>query len=565
VYLGGAGLARGYLNHPDWTAERFIPSGLSSAPGSRLYRSGDLGRYRPNAGIEYLGRADDQVKIRGFRVEPGEIESLLAAEPSVRHAVVIARREEPNDTRLLAYVVPETGSLPTAGSLRTALTEKLPDYMVPSAFVFLESLPITTNGKFDKTSLPAPGHARPDLIEAFAPPSTGEESILARVWGEVLCLERVGVNDNFFALGGDSIRSIQVKASAEQNGLSFRLEDIFLHQTIRGLARVVKGVENNGGAKQHGRPFALVGERDRSIIPQDIAEAYPVARLQAQMLLYNDDGASSTYHDVFSFHVRCRLDLRALGEAAQRILDRHAVLRTGFDLTSYSAPLQLVHEQVDAVLGVDDLIHLTPEEQERELGRWIEDEVRREFDRTRPPLIRFHVHPRGENSFQFSTSFHHAILDGWSHASLLTELFQRYLSLLDKGTYPVSPRPIVSYGDFVALEQEAIDCSEHKRYWMEKLKGAGVTVLPRRAGGLTPEGPSALRGRTETIQLSDECDEKIGRLAETLGVPLKSILLASHLTVLSRLARQQDVVTGLICNGRPERLDGDRVLGLFLT
>jgi amino acid adenylation domain-containing protein len=565
VYVGGAGLARGYLNHSDLTAERFIPSGLSSAPGSRLYTSGDLGRYRTNAGIEYLGRSDDQVKIRGFRVEPGEIESLLVAELSVRQAVVIARREEPGDTRLVAYVVPETGSLPTAGSLRSALTEKLPDYMVPYAFVFLESLPITANGKLDKTGLPAPGHARPDLVEAFAPPSTGEESILAQVWGEVLCLERVGVNDNFFALGGDSIRSMRVKASAEQKGLSFRLEDIFLHQTIRGLARVVKAVENNGGHKRRGHPFALVGERDRGIVPQDIGDAYPLARLQAQMLLYNNNGASSTYHDVFSFHVRCRLDLRTLGEAAQQILDRHAVLRTGFDLTSFTEPLQLVHKKVDAVLEIHDLAHLTPQEQERELRRWREGEVKRAFDWTRPPLIRFYVHLRGENEFQFSTSFHHAILDGWSHASLLTELFQRYLSLLDKGNYPVSPSPIVSYSDFVSLEQEAIDCPESKLYWMEKLEGADMTVLPRRAGGLAPESRSALRGLTETIQLTDECDEKIGPLAETLGVPLKSILLASHLTVLSRLARQSDVVTGLICNGRPERAGGDRVLGLFLN
>jgi acyl carrier protein len=210
VYLGGAGLARGYLRRPALTAEKFIPNPFATKPGARLYRTGDLARYLPDGNIQYLGRMDHQVKIRGFRIELGEIEAALAEHPIVRDVVVVMREDTPEDKRLVAYVVLNKEIASPADELRGKLKDKLPSFMIPSSFIFLEAMPLTSNGKIDRKALPAPDHSRPDISEAFAAPRTPIEEMMATIWSEIMEIENVGIHDNFFSLGGHSLLATQV-------------------------------------------------------------------------------------------------------------------------------------------------------------------------------------------------------------------------------------------------------------------------------------------------------------------------------------------------------------------
>jgi acyl-coenzyme A synthetase/AMP-(fatty) acid ligase len=245
LHIGGAGLARGYLNRTDLTAEKFIPDPFSTEAGARLYKTGDLARYLVDGNIEFLGRIDSQVKIRGFRIEPGEIEAVLGQHDAVGQAVVLAREDTPYDSsaavitgkRLVAYVVPSRGRAPTSNELRNFLRGKLPEYMLPSAFVFLDSWPLTPNGKLDRNALPAPDQSRPDLVESYVVPRTPVEELIAGIWAEVLNVEKIGIHDNFFELGGHSL--LATKAVARLGKMCPRelpLRSLFENPTVAGLA-----------------------------------------------------------------------------------------------------------------------------------------------------------------------------------------------------------------------------------------------------------------------------------------------------------------------------------------
>jgi len=567
LYVGGAGVARGYLNHPDLTAERFIPDPFAARPGARIYKTGDLVRRLHDQDMEYLGRIDHQVKIRGFRIELGEIEWTLLRHPAVRQSVVSAVNDRAGDKRLVAYVVANQQPGPTVSDLRRFLKDRLPYYMVPATFVFIETLPLTANGKLDRRALPAPGTVRPELDEAFVAPESAEEKALGEIWGRILGIERVGIDDNFFALGGDSIRSIQVLASAQQSGLSFSLQQLFQHQTIRELAPVlsVSGPGNENAAAHFA--FSFLSEADRLRVPAAIEDAYPLIRLQAGMLFhseYNHD--SPVYHDVFSYHVKAACEPAVLRSVIRQLIDRHAVLRTSFDLNNYSQPLQLVHRQVELPLVVDDLRELSQAKQERLLEARREEERLRTFDWTKAPLLRFQVSLRTNETFQFTLSFAHAILDGWSVASMLTELFQDYFSLLGRETAGLS-KPVLqtTMRDLVALEQQALQSEEHRHYWADTLRHAPVSLLPRLPLASRSGEGSRPRVQRSQIPVSLEVSDGLKRFARSAGVPLKSVLLSAHLRVLGFVTGQSEVVTGIVSNSRPEKMDGEQVLGLFLN
>jgi acyl carrier protein len=248
LYIGGAGLARGYLNHSDQTADKFIPNPFSHRPGERLYRTGDLGRYLSDGDIEFLGRIDHQVKVRGYRIELGEIEAVLSCHPQVRHAVVLAREDASGEhsttprvnKRLVAYVVAAQAPAPSPSDLRSFLQATLPEYMIPSVFVFLDSLPLTSRGKVDRRVLPEPDQSSPELECDFVAPRTPIEKSMAEIWREVLKLERIGVKDNFFSLGGHSLLAMQVVYRVEkQFRLEVPLRVLFKNPTLEQLARFV--------------------------------------------------------------------------------------------------------------------------------------------------------------------------------------------------------------------------------------------------------------------------------------------------------------------------------------
>ncbi|NEO34422.1 MAG: amino acid adenylation domain-containing protein, partial [Symploca sp. SIO3C6] len=564
MYVGGAGVTRGYLHRRELTVERFISNPFTDNPQARLYKTGDLARYLPNGELEYLGRIDNQVKIRGFRIELGEIEALLSQHPEVWESVVLVREDEPGDKLLVAYAVPQSESSPTAAQLRQFLAAKLPAYMVPNAFVILESLPLTSNGKVNRRALPAPDNTRPELENVFVAPSTTEEKILAAIWAKILGIEQVGIHDNFFALGGDSIRSIQVLSQAKEQGLIFSVQQLFQYQTIHELVQKLKTQEKDTRKLELTQPFSLIDEANKQQLPEGIEDAYPLAMLQMGMFYqseYNQD--SAIYHEITSYHFKASLNVELLEVALQDLVKHHAILRTSFELSKFSIPLQLVHQQVEIPLQVEDWFLMSHSEQEQALDAWFEAEKKHHFDWTHPPLIRFFVHRRTEETFNLSFSCHHAILDGWSVASMMSELLTRYLSLLDEGVDFVSPPLSLTFRDFIVLEQQAIASPETQNYWREKLNDSTITQLPRSSSALRKTDEHKVNA--QNITFTSEICEGLQQLAKSTEVPLKSVLLAAHLRVLSIVSGQSDVLTGLVANGRLEESDGDRVLGLFLN
>lgn len=240
IYIGGLGVAKGYLNRPELTAQKFIPNPFSDEPNAHLYKTGDLGRYLADGNIEFLGRLDQQVKIRGYRIELPEIEAVLNQYPDVQEAIVVAQEDIDTHHRLIAYIVPQKEQVPTVDILHSFLKNFLPDYMLPSVFVMLKALPLNPNGKVDRQALPIPDQERPNLEAAFVPPSTPIEVALAEIWSQVLSIEKVGIHDNFLKLGGDSLRSIQVSSRANDRGLNFSLQEFIQHPTIHQLSQVIK-------------------------------------------------------------------------------------------------------------------------------------------------------------------------------------------------------------------------------------------------------------------------------------------------------------------------------------
>ncbi|MCP4660259.1 MAG: amino acid adenylation domain-containing protein, partial [bacterium] len=293
--VGGAGLARGYLGRPGLTAERFVPSPFDEVPGARLYRTGDRVRVRATGELEYLGRIDHQLKIRGFRIEPGEIEAVLSEHPAVRHCLVMAREDEPGKKRLVAYWIGDEEA--GAAELRERLHAKLPEYMVPATFVRLVAFPLTPHGKVDRRALPPPEGAEPK--EGGIGPRNTAEELLAAIWCAVLGIERVGMDDSFFAAGGDSILAIRLLARMRQSGLDLTLEQLFQYPTIAELARLASRGDGEAVATAT-HPFSLISAADRRELPPEVEDAYPLTRMQAGMLFHSElSPETSIYHDIF--------------------------------------------------------------------------------------------------------------------------------------------------------------------------------------------------------------------------------------------------------------------------
>ncbi len=557
IHVGGAGLARGYLRRPALTAERFVPDPLSGVPGSRLYRSGDLGCQRPGGELEYLGRGDRQLKVRGLRIEPGEIEHALAEHPRIPWAVV-SRADDAGGGRLVAHLLGvRPDDAPSFEELRAFLRQHLPEYMLPAVFVPVAVPPRTANGKLDRHALPAPPQERGPLAGDWVEPEGRVERRLAAAWAEALELDRVGATDSFFALGGDSIRSIRARNVARRHGIDFTIEELFSHPCVRRLATVCRLLEPDSASAS--TAFELLRPSDRRRLPPGLEDAFPLAGIQAGMLFHSEaDPELPLYHNVASMRLTLPFDPPAWAVAVQGVVDAHPMLRTSFDLGGFSEPLQLVHRRVGARWAILDLSGLRAADQEAQLAAFVAGECDRRLDWSRPPLLRLTLHRLDTRVLQLTWTEHHAILDGWSVACLLTELLRHYLAL-SAGTAtapPVTP----SYRRFVEAERRAIAEPANRRLWQEILADAPATRLPSL--------PGAGRRKTQEMHrkpLPAALSERLRRLAQHTGLPLKSLLLAAHLKAIAVLSGSDDVVTGVALGSRPEEEGGDQVLGVLLN
>ncbi|MDJ0674319.1 MAG: amino acid adenylation domain-containing protein [Calothrix sp. MO_167.B42] len=579
IHVGGAGVACGYLNKPEQNQQRFITNpkfkinnelSVSQNPKSKiqnlkLYRTGDLGRFLPNGDLEYLGRIDHQVKIRGFRIEIGEIQVAISQFPGVQENLVIVD-DGRDGQQLIAYLVCEPGVQPTIETLRHHLQQHLPDYMVPSQFIFLDKFPLTTNGKIDRKALPTPEITRDNLGVAFVPPENKEEEILAQIWQQVLKVEQVGRFDNYFVLGGDSIRSIRVCSLAEAAGLQVELEEVFAYPVLSELATAVR--EKQAQAREEAAltaPFSLVAPPDREKLHDWAIDAYPLGQLQAGMLFESDYAQGVTaYNDLFSFRVRMPFDGEIWSQAYAQMLDRHSILRTAFYLGEFSQPLQVIPQNTPAAKIIfSDLTALTPDEQATHLESFHQRERLNRFDWSTAPLMRFYLHQLDQETVQLTFAIHHAILDGWSLSVFIAELSSLYFHLLDGRVPPLPPSPQLQYSRFVALEQAALHSQEQRSFWQTQLAGIPFTKLPRYPGAGKHKTKTAM-ARVD-IALPKPITSGLKNLSNHHGIPLRTVLLAIHMRWLAFCAGEPEVVTGLICNGRPTESDGDRILGLFLN
>ncbi len=558
VCIGGVGLARGYANRPDLTADKFVPDPYGP-PGSRLYRSGDLGRMSRDGNIEFVARADHQVKIRGYRIELGEIEAALTADPRVRDAVVVAV-----DGRLIAYVAAESGRTADAADLREALEGSLPPHMVPSAFVGLDEIPLTANGKVDRKALPAPDRETRADGGAYVAPRTPVEERVAGIWREVLGLPHVGVRDDFFEDGGDSLRAVALVGALREAALDASVRDVFEARTVERLCEMLTGRPAPVDVERRVRPFELLGDADRAALHGEFTDAYPMSLVQTGMILEMSDGdGENRYLNHTSFRVR---DDRPFSpphfQAAVNVLvARHEVMRTSFDLTSMSMPVQRVHRAAELPVRTHDLRDLDVQDQ----GRVLREHARRErvtpFDLGRPPMMRMAVHAFDDVSWWLSVTECHAILEGWSYHSQLMELLGIYRSLRDGAEPEPAREENVRYADFIAAELASLSSEEDRSYWRRIVTEYPKFTMP---SGLA-DPPGSPRERYERFISFEDLEKDLRAAAAKANVPLKALLHAAHLEVLSRHGYGRRFFGGMVCDARPEVVGADRVSGMYLN
>jgi len=555
LVIAGVGLARGYHRRPELTADRFVDNPFEGE--ARIYRTGDLVRWNEKGEIDYLGRIDNQVKIRGYRIELGEIEARLRQHPSVSDAFVMAHSLGGREAELCAYV---TGKTVPAEELLRFVGETLPEYMVPSNLTHLEAFPLSPNGKLDRKALPLPQRDQ----QVYVAPRTPVETLLAAIWSEVLCQPRVGIQDNFFSLGGNSIHFVTVLAKARHHGLQFTFQQLFANPRIASLSQVLARVDApaQDAAQQ---PFALLQEADRSRVPASAEDAYPLSLLQAGLIFENElTFGTSQYHDILSYTIETQFHRAAFEQAVRSVVARNPIMRTSYHLTGYDVPMQVVHKDMALPLEVIDLRGLGHAAQESAFEAWAAGERDRRFAWEAPGLVRFHVHVLSDNLFRYTLTQHNSALDGWSITLVHTQLFEAYHAARD-GRQAAAPKIGNFFRDFIALEQEALRSDEDRRFWRNAIDGTTFTQLPRCVR------PDAVNGKVipkvifHDVDIPRALSSRIVALSDRLGVPVKTVLMAAHLKVLSVLTNSDFVSTGYEQSGRPEHVDATEAVGLFLN
>ncbi|HYW06754.1 MAG TPA: amino acid adenylation domain-containing protein, partial [Longimicrobium sp.] len=545
LFIGGAGVARGYLRRPGLTAERFVPDAFGAEPGARVYRTGDLARWRTDGRVEFVGRNDFQVKVRGFRVELGEIEARLAEHPDVREAVVIAREDTPGDQRLVAYCL----GVVDAAALRAHLAERLPAYMVPAAYVRLDALPLGPTGKVDRRALPAPESAA-YVAKAYEPPAGDAEAALAEIWSEVLGVERVGRGDDFFELGGHSLLAVRVISRVrEVLAVRVALGDVFVRPVLRDFA---------GGLEQ--AAYAVLPP----ILPADRRGGVPLSFAQQRLWFLEEmGGLGPAYHIARRLRMTGELDRHALRRALDRIVARHEALRTTFTRVD-GEPVQQVAPVSGSAFALAEHDLGGHAGAEAELARLIHEEARTPFDLAAGPLIRGRLIRLAADEHVLILTMHHIVSDGWSMGVLIRELSALY-GAFRAGEPDALPPLAVQYADYAAWQRGWIEgavLAAHSAYWRDTLAGAPERLeLPADHARPTRVNHA---GATLGVVLDEELATGLRALSRRHGTTLFMTLLAGWATVLGRLAGQSDVVIGIPTANRG-RTETEGLIGFFVN
>ncbi len=548
--IAGVQVARGYVNRPEETARAFHADPW--APGERLYRTGDRARYRADGRLEYQGRLDTQVKIRGYRVELGEIETVLGSHPAIRSAVVQAPAND-GGRGLTAYVVArDPGSFPTAGDLRGFLQKRLPAHMVPAEFVLLDALPATPTGKIDRRAVAAAAGTQVERARPFVAPRTGVEETVARIWAEVLELERVGIRDDFFELGGHSLLATQVISRLRETlRVALALRDLFEAPTVAGLAeRITAGLSDVSG---HGP----------AIEPRSETGPAPLSFSQERMwFLHGLAPESAAYNVPAALRVRGPLQRDALRAALEAVVRRHEILRTVFPAVN-GRPLQLVTEQeLDvAVVNLEDEPEVSRAVRTREILR---REARRPFDLARGPVVRATLLRLDAADHVLLLAMHHIVCDQWSFGVLGREVMALYNAHLSGRPSPLPPLAI-QFADFAAWQRQWLTGSvleAQLAYWRRHLGGT-VPLLELPADRRRPATPS-YSGRRETRRLEPALASAIDALSRAEQASVFMTLMAAFNALLARYAGQDDILLGVPIANR-NHLASESIVGALVN
>jgi amino acid adenylation domain-containing protein len=577
--LGGAGVTRGYHNRPELAAERFIPNPFSQGSGSRdqgagrtdhgpptpdlrLYRTGDLARYRSDGQIEFLGRVDRQVKVRGFRIEIGEVEAILGQHRAVQECVVLAWEALPGDIRLVAYVVPIKEQRATTeddvtapalvAELRNFLGARLPEYMVPSAFVLLDGLPLTRNGKVDRRALPTPDTVGPALGNAFVMPRTPVEEALVRIWTELLRVTRVGIHDNFFALGGHSLLATQIIARVRESlQVELPLRSLFEQPTVAGLAGRIEAAWRDA-------TDALPPLEPR---PRD--QPLPLSFAQQRLWFLDQlhpDGA--TYTIPAAVRLSGPLDIMALRRSLNMIVQRHEALRTTFAILG-EGPVQVIAPALSVPLTLVDLEALPVLRWEIEAARLANELIMRPFDLAHGPLLRATLMRCGAAQHIALLTMHHIVSDGWSVGVFIAELAILYAAFA-QGHAALLPALPIQYADYAIWQRTWLQgavLDAQLAYWRQHLAGLPLVQLPTDQ----PHPPRASQqGAHVTFVLPQALSDALEALSQGEGVTLFMTGLAAWSTLLARYSAQDDIVVGTPIAGRRHKAT-EGLIGFFVN
>jgi natural product biosynthesis luciferase-like monooxygenase protein/amino acid adenylation domain-containing protein len=613
LYIGGAGVARGYLNRPELTAERFIPDPFTAEPGARLYRTGDLVCWRPDGSLDFLGRTDDQVKIRGHRLEPGEIEATLRTLPAIRDAVVLAWKSDhaSGEPALVAYVTSRAAHPLLVEELRAYLKSKLPEYMVPTAFVLLDELPMTTNGKLDRRALPAPPC---QACRDFIPPRTATEQVLAAIWRELLNREEVSVQDNFFHLGGHSLLAARMLSRVRHAfQLELELTAVFDAPTLETLASAVdNALARQQDAAHHDAmvpPPSLVPWPRNDDMPGNpnvrskrpalsLSKAPPLGIAANGSLHSSDRGRNGAAHILvhpcpgheqakelsfaqerlwfleqlepgvpfnnvpIALRARGRLNARALEQALAEVVRRHEPLHSVFR-DNHGQPITLPQSPSFAML-VFDLSAVPAEERQAEARRLVTVEARCRFDLTQNVLLRVKLIRLAADDYLMVLVTHHIACDGWSLAVFYRELSVLYEAFMQKRPGPLPALPI-GYGDFASWQRRSVQggvLEKQLLYWQNQLADAPTALMLPAARPRPPV--QTYRGAAHYFSLGSSSVTELSALCQREEVTIFMLLLAAWQTLLHRYSGQEDILVGSPLAGRAH-LETESLIGIFLN
>jgi amino acid adenylation domain-containing protein len=552
LYLGGDGLARGYWGRPGLTAERFVPDPFATSAGGRMYRTGDLGRWMSDGNIEFCGRTDAQVKIRGFRVELGEVETALLRLEGVREAVTQMRRSPDGENRLVAYLGIEEAAQPTVSELRRQLQESLPDYMLPSAFVMLPRLPLNSNGKADRAALPS--LTQPETGHTSVGHSTPTEEILVSIWSSVLGIDNLGVEDDWFEVGGHSLSAMQVISRLRS---AFRIELPLRHVfEERTVARLAKRIEAQRQAEISILPPPIRPRRDCDQLPL----SYSQRRLWLLDQLHPD---SSFYNVPIVLRLTGPLNVDALERSLIGIMQRHEVFRTIYQKVE-EEPVQVILPMEEFSLPRASIAGLPTAECEMKLTALVREEAARPIDLARGPVARFTLIDLGDREHVLIATMHHIMCDAWSLTIFVRELGTYYRAYSSNESVEISPLPI-QYADYALWQQEWLQgevLEAHFRHWEKQLgKAPESFTLPT---DYTRPEIQNYRGADHAFTISPEIRARLHAFSKAEGVTLFMTLLSGFQTLLHRYTDKDDILVGVPIANR-NQIETEALIGFFVN